>query len=57
MAVFAGHEILHLYTSSGNQDLIKSSVKLLLEKHRIHSQAIILDEYGNVLGNANKFLE
>ena len=55
-AEFAGKEIVHLYTASGNQGLITSTIQLLLNKHRIHSQAIILDEYGKVLGIAGSFI-
>ena len=49
-AEFAGHEIVHLYTSSGNKELVIPALKLLLDNKRIHSDAIILNEPGDVLG-------
>ena len=49
-------EIVHLYTSSGNIDLADIAVKLLVNKERITGKAIILDEYGNVLGLAKDLI-
>src|SRR5579863_5825202 len=49
-AEFANREIVHLYTSSGNTNLIPVAIQNLLEHKRIHPPAVILNESGEVLG-------
>lgn len=56
-AQFADKEIVHLYTSSGNANLIPIAVQKLLEHQRILPSAVILNESGEVLGTAQELLQ